>query len=92
MANEPRIVWESNFGNYFLRDDYEIRKGVPHFMPFEQAYSLFRKEPYGRVMVFAGSLEWAIKQARKAIEDDRNLDHSPDTGEARVDMIPEIRQ
>lgn len=57
---------------YFLRDDKEIRESAPAAfagMP-TQAYSLFRKEPYGRVAVFAGDLSWAIEEALKAIKTD----------------------
>jgi hypothetical protein len=47
--------------NFFLRDDLEIRQG---WADPEQAYSLFRSEPYGREIVFAGcSEEEAIGRA-----------------------------
>ena len=56
--------------NYFLRDDYVIRRnaGVEVFPNGFEAYSLFRKSPYGRVEVFGGSLNWAVEQAEKRIE------------------------
>jgi len=61
-------TWEG----YFLRDDLKIRKSSdiePH-----QAYSLFREKPYGRVKVFAGSLEWAITESEKAIAEDQEIE------------------
>jgi len=55
-----------DFGSHFLRDDTEIRRNAditPH-----EAYSLFRREPYGRVEVLAGPKEWAIAEARKLVD------------------------
>lgn len=50
-----------DWGTHFLVDDTELRDG-------EEAYSLFRVEPYGRVYVYTGPKEWAISQAIIAIE------------------------
>lgn len=51
---------------YFLRDDSDLRRdgrgGVD-----EEAYSLFRLEPYGRVEVFVGPLGWALERAEKCV-------------------------
>lgn len=52
---------------FSLRDDFEIRQGVPEFEGREEAYSLFRLEPYGRVEVFAGTRDWAVEQAFAAV-------------------------
>lgn len=51
-----RIV--KKYDGFFLRDDSDIRR-EDGFEP-EEAYSLFREEPYGRIEVFAGPEEWAI--------------------------------
>lgn len=53
-----------DWGGYFLRDDIEIRRGT---MVPEQAYSLFQREPYGRLEVLAGSLEWALERSEETI-------------------------
>lgn len=50
---------------YFLRDDLEIRHRVDIFEGFEQAYSLFKREPLERVHVYAMKLELAIEAAWK---------------------------
>jgi hypothetical protein len=58
--------------NYFLRNDTAIRYSagmVPHV-----AYSLFRREPYGRVHVLAGPLSWAKEEAIRIINEDRYSD------------------
>lgn len=50
---------------FWLRDDLEIRRGVPEFAGIEQAYSLWRGVlGHGiREMVYGDPLEWAIDQA-----------------------------
>lgn len=50
-----------DYGTHFLRNDKEIREGAG-LTPAE-AYSLFRREPYMRVAVFAGDIAWAIAEA-----------------------------
>lgn len=59
-----------HFGDrYVLRDDLEIRKNAE--IEPSQAYSLFHLEDdntFLRVEVFAGSLEWAVREAKKRIE------------------------
>lgn len=72
MDNKMRAggVVVKEWDNYFLRDDSEIRKGDPFSRDQVEGYSLFRIEPYGRVVVFGGSLEWALKQAEQAIKKD----------------------
>jgi len=50
---------------YFLRDDAEIRQ-TADIKPYE-AYSLFEEDPYGRLAVYAGPREWAIKQAEELL-------------------------
>jgi hypothetical protein len=67
------------FGDeYFLRDDTEIRSGCmddgspdPNAPADPEGYSLFRREPYGRVMVFGGPLAWALDQISQVIKDDK---------------------
>lgn len=59
-----------DFGTHFLRNDTEIRKSAeiePH-----EAYSLFRREPYGRLHVFAGPFEWAIEESEKLIRQSKS--------------------
>lgn len=46
---------------YFLRDDTEMRRGCDDFSGFEEACSLFRAEPYGRVKVFCCGKEDSIR-------------------------------
>lgn len=48
---------------YFLRDDTELRSESEEFSGFEEAYSLFRVEPYGRVKVFCCNKDDAIRLA-----------------------------
>lgn len=55
--------------NHFLRDDSDIRKSSG--IEPEEAYSLFRKSPYGRLHVFAGPRDWAIEQAEMEIENEK---------------------
>lgn len=57
-----------DYGTHFLRDDTEIRKLAGCFWSQPEAYSLFCVEPYGRVEVFGGTREWAIKQADLVVE------------------------
>lgn len=53
-----------DYGDHFLRDDTEIRKGLECFKGVEEAYSLFQRYPeYKRVHIYAGPKEWAIKEA-----------------------------
>ncbi len=68
-----------DFGTHFLRNDTEIRKDAeiePH-----EAYSLFCREPYGRVIVLAYTRESAIKNAKRIVEvglekwDEENSQH-----------------
>lgn len=51
-----------DYGSHFLRDDTEIRTGVSIFEGEEEAYSLFQRNPYRRIHVYAGPKEWAIKE------------------------------
>jgi hypothetical protein len=52
-----------DYGTHFLRDDREIREGSELFDGEEEAYSLFQREPYHRVVVYAGPLEHALIKA-----------------------------
>ena len=52
-----------DYGTHFLRDDREIREGSEIFEGEEEAYSLFQKEPYHRVVVYGCSLKKALMQA-----------------------------
>ncbi len=56
-----------DWGTHFLRDDTEIRKRSGGFDGEEEAYSLFRVNPYGRVEVFRGPKEWALTEAEKHV-------------------------
>ena len=62
-----------DYGNYFLRDDRKIREDAG-MVPGE-AYSLFRRNPYGRVIVLVGPLDWAQREAAKEMDNDRENDH-----------------
>lgn len=53
------------YGGYFLRDDFKIREQAA--IEPKQAYSLFKKDPYERLVVFAGNLDWAIEETYKMI-------------------------
>ena len=69
LVGDPIVrFWHGD--QYFLRDDLAIRYGRPCFAENPQAYSLFRTDPYGRMAVFAGDLEWAITESEKAIAAD----------------------
>lgn len=57
-----------DYGTHFLRDDTEIRKSDECFGDQREGYSLFRIEPYGRVVVFGGTREWAIRQADEMVK------------------------
>lgn len=61
------LLREIEAKGFFLRDDYDIRIRNPDLFDTAEAYSLFRQDPYGREGVFAGSLEWAIKQAHEQV-------------------------
>lgn len=52
-----------DYGTHFLRDDREIREGSEIFEGKEEAYSLFQREPYHRVVVYACPLEYALIKA-----------------------------
>lgn len=52
-----------DYGTHFLRDDREIREGSEIFEGEEEAYSLFQREPYHRVVVYACPLEYALIKA-----------------------------
>lgn len=52
-----------DYGTHFLRDDREIREGSEIFEGEEEAYSLFQREPYHRVVVYACSLQEALIKA-----------------------------
>lgn len=52
-----------DYGTHFLRDDREIREGSEIFEGEEEAYSLFQREPYHRVVVYAGPLEHALMKS-----------------------------
>jgi hypothetical protein len=52
--------------NFFLRDDTEIRESSGIFEE-KEAYSLFRIEPYGRMIVLGGPRKFAIEQAEEYI-------------------------
>jgi hypothetical protein len=60
MTDEER---ELNRLGYCLRDDTELRRGDPYFAGHEEAYSLCRDNPFQRFAAYAGSREWAAKQA-----------------------------
>lgn len=49
---------------YYLRDDLATGCRDPED---GEAYSLFCLKPYGRLAVYAGRLEWAIKESQKHI-------------------------
>lgn len=56
------MVKVKEWSNFFLRDDRasNVRE--------DEAYSLFRKEPYGRVIIFGGvDRDEAIKNAEEYI-------------------------
>lgn len=53
------------YDGFFLRNDTEIRKESD--IEPNEAYSLFQENPYHRVQVFAGSLEWAVSEADKVV-------------------------
>jgi hypothetical protein len=55
------------YDGFFLRNDSEIRKGAD--MEPNEAYSLFQENPYHRVQVFAGSLEWAIQRSDEVVKE-----------------------
>lgn len=55
------------YDGFFLRTDTEIRKDSE--IDPNEAYSLFQEDPYRRLKVFAGSLEWAISEADKVVAD-----------------------
>jgi hypothetical protein len=65
-----------DWGDFFLRDDTELRKGIECFADQVEAYSLFQREPYGRVYVYGGNKQWAIEQAEKEIEIQRGLNET----------------
>ena len=48
---------------FYLRDDRAT--GIRD----DEAYSLFRLKPYQREMVYAGRLEWAIKESNSLVEE-----------------------
>ena len=54
---------------YFLRDDSDMRRDDVTGET-EEAYSLFRLRPYGRVEVFVGGLDLALKRSEEAIAKD----------------------
>lgn len=54
-------------GTHFLRCDTVIRKEAGYPENEQEAYSLFKYEPYGRIAVYAGRLDWACDMARKEI-------------------------
>lgn len=57
---------------YFLRDDEEIRKNA-NIEP-NIAFSLFREEPYGRIIVLAPldeEFSWVLEEAERQIDLDR---------------------
>lgn len=60
MIPEETIVHA--WPGFFLRDDRAT--GIRD----DEAYSLFRLYPYGRQMVYAGSLAWAIKECDEWIK------------------------
>jgi hypothetical protein len=62
-----------DYGTHFLRDDTEIRRSAGCFEDQIEGYSLFCVEPYGRVCVFGGNLEWAIKEADYLVEHSKEL-------------------
>jgi len=69
MSNKERaggpIVQE--WSNHFLRDDSKMRDYLPE--DEREAYSLFRIEPYGREIVYCGSLQFALESAQKYIDE-----------------------
>ncbi len=60
-----------DYGDFFLRDDTEIRRSSGCFEDQVEGYSLFRVEPYGRERVFGGSRAWAVGQADKLVDECR---------------------
>ena len=54
------------YEGFFLRDDTQIRRDSGTHP--EQAYSLFQKDPYKRVIIFSGSEDWAVAMADKEVE------------------------
>jgi hypothetical protein len=59
------IVMQSD--THFLRCDTVIRQEAGYPPAEQEAYSLFVKEPYGRVAVYTGTLAWAMGLANKEI-------------------------
>jgi hypothetical protein len=60
-----------DWGDFFLRDDTELRKDLECFADQVEAYSLFQRKPYGRVYVYGGNKKWAIEQAEKEVDQQR---------------------
>lgn len=54
-----------DYVTHFLRDDTEIREEAGIKPP--EGYSLFRREPYGRVVIYAMSKDDAIDKADKRV-------------------------
>lgn len=68
LDKENCIDVVKDWDNYFLREDYAIRKSAgPEVFDTFEAYSLFQKKPYERIQVFSGSLTFAIEQAEKIV-------------------------
>jgi hypothetical protein len=68
--NNTGLSWVSDEDTYFLRDDQAM--GITKY----ERYSLFRHWPdYGRVVIFASAIEWAIRQAHKYVKLDRETRH-----------------
>lgn len=63
-----------DFGAYFLRDDTEIRKNAE--IEPNEAYSLFKKEPYARIIVFACSKQYAIDESLTIINQHNEITQS----------------
>jgi hypothetical protein len=60
--NGDIIVYE--WPGWYLRDDIATGCRDPED---GQAFSLFRLEPYGREVVYAGTLAWAIRECTERI-------------------------
>ena len=62
-----------DWGDFFLRDDTEIRKTYMNPDDQIEGYSLFQRKPYGRVAIYGGTLRWALDRAEERVEQERNL-------------------
>ena len=61
-------------GYFLIRNDTKIRQRkegdvvIPGFK--QETYELFKLEPYSRMHIYVGGLEWAINEANDLVEDE----------------------